>query len=66
MPTPAEKYASDCAAATAVRPASFKVGSADIAWVNPEGNLQLVAHPLTPQQAKDLRTWIKTTFVDDI
>lgn len=66
MPTPAEKYAADCAAANAAKPAVFTVDNADVAWVNPEGNMQLVARPLTPQQAKELRAWIKATFIEDL
>lgn len=65
MVTPAEKYAADCAAANAAKPAVFTVGDTEVAWVNPEGNMQLVARPLTPQQAKDLRAWIKATFIEN-
>lgn len=65
MPSPAEKYASDCNAALAQKPAPFTVGTTNVAMVNPDGNMQIVTSTLTIQQAKDLRAWIKATFIDN-
>ncbi len=65
--TAAEKFSVQISTATTTRPTAFKIPAlGDVAWVNPDGNMQLTAVYLTPTQAKDLRIWIKANFIDEV
>lgn len=47
----------------AAKPAPFVANGKDVALVTPDGNMALVGATLTPDQAADLRKWIKQTFM---
>lgn len=62
--TPAEAYAQKMKEAQAATPITFKVGGKDFAIVDASGAMAVVTSTtLTADQAKELRVWIKDTFM---
>lgn len=65
MPTVAEHYANKMTNALATQPAPFVIDGKNVALVTVNGLMAVVdGAVLTVNQAKDLRTWIKSTFLD--
>jgi hypothetical protein len=63
--TPAQTFAKKMEDAAAAAPASFEIGGRPYATVDSQGGLTVTQGvSLTASQAKDLRAWIKTTFMD--
>lgn len=64
--TKAEQFSTNSQGVAATRPADFVVAGTVVARVLDDGRCDIKAATLTPQQAKDLRSWIKDNFVDPI
>lgn len=64
MGTLAANFADKMTVALLARPDPFVVDGRDVAVVTTDGKMALVGSiTLLPEQAKDLRVWIKTNFM---